>query len=82
MKSRRHIYLALFELIMKTTRTETALDYLLSHRLLEKTTVILYGQSIGGAIAVDLASRNQDRVRISLLKTGCSCPSLLPDLII
>jgi pimeloyl-ACP methyl ester carboxylesterase len=46
-------------------RTETALDYILSHAQLEKTKIILYGQSLGGAVAIDLASNNQERVRRS-----------------
>lgn len=41
---------------------QLALDYIRSHPVLEKTKVVLYGQSIGGAVAVDLASNNPDRV--------------------
>ena len=41
---------------------QLALDYISSHPLLEKTKVILYGQSIGGAVAVDLAATNPDRI--------------------
>lgn len=39
-----------------------ALDYIKSHPLLENTKVILYGQSIGGAVSVDLAAANPDRI--------------------
>ena len=42
---------------------ETALDHITSHPELEKTKVLLYGQSIGGAVALDLASRNKQTVR-------------------
>jgi pimeloyl-ACP methyl ester carboxylesterase len=42
--------------------TQMALDYIKSHPVLENTKVFLYGQSIGGAVAVDLASNNADRV--------------------
>lgn len=41
---------------------QLALDYVTSHPLLEKTKVVLYGQSIGGAVAADLAARNPDRI--------------------
>lgn len=41
---------------------QLALDYISSHPLLEKTKVILYGQSIGGAVAIDLAATNPDRI--------------------
>lgn len=41
---------------------QMALDYIKSHPLLENTKVILYGQSIGGAVAIDLAATNPDRI--------------------
>ncbi|KAK9900016.1 alpha/beta-hydrolase [Cystobasidium minutum MCA 4210] len=41
---------------------QLALDYIKSHPLLENTKVILYGQSIGGAVSVDLAATNPDRI--------------------
>ncbi|KAG9311220.1 Alpha/Beta hydrolase protein [Chiua virens] len=41
---------------------QTALDYVTSHPYLQRTSVILYGQSIGGAVAIDLASRNPSKV--------------------
>lgn len=37
---------------------QLALDYITSHPLLEKTKIIIYGQSIGGAVAIDLTARN------------------------
>lgn len=39
-----------------------ALDYIKSHPILENTKVVLYGQSIGGAVATDLAANNPDRI--------------------
>lgn len=42
--------------------SQTALDFVLSHPALEKTRIFLYGQSIGGAVSIDLASRNTSRV--------------------
>lgn len=41
---------------------QTALDYIRAHPLLKDTPVVAYGQSIGGAVAVDLAARNVKRV--------------------
>lgn len=41
---------------------QTALDYILSNGELEKTPIFLYGQSIGGAVAIHLASQNAQRV--------------------
>lgn len=41
---------------------QMALDYIKSHPLLENTKVILYGQSIGGAVSLDLAAANPDRI--------------------
>jgi fermentation-respiration switch protein FrsA (DUF1100 family) len=43
--------------------SQTALDYILSHPKLEKTPIFLYGQSIGGAVAIDLAARNVQRLK-------------------
>lgn len=40
---------------------QTALDFVLSHKELEKTPIFLYGQSIGGAVAIFLASQNARR---------------------
>ncbi|KDE04404.1 hypothetical protein MVLG_05194 [Microbotryum lychnidis-dioicae p1A1 Lamole] len=42
---------------------QVALDHVLSHPSLEKTPIFLYGQSIGGAVAIFLASQNETRVR-------------------
>lgn len=41
---------------------QTALDHILAHPQLKKTPIVLYGQSIGGAVAIDLAGRNPDRI--------------------
>ena len=41
---------------------QTALDYLLKHEKIDSERIILYGQSIGGAVAIDLAARNLDRI--------------------
>ncbi|KAJ3114823.1 hypothetical protein HK100_001541 [Physocladia obscura] len=36
---------------------QTALDWILNHPELGSTKIIVYGQSIGGAVAIDLAAR-------------------------
>jgi hypothetical protein len=48
---------------------QTALDYILSHPKLEKTKIILYGQSLGGAVAIFLAGQNENRVRLASFLT-------------
>ncbi|KAK4047312.1 bem46 protein, variant [Microbotryomycetes sp. JL201] len=58
---------------------QTALDYILSHPELEKTNIFLYGQSIGGAVAIHLASRNANRIRGLIVEnTFLSLPKLVP----
>ncbi|KAI0338313.1 alpha/beta-hydrolase [Trametopsis cervina] len=58
---------------------QAGLDYLLSHPALSKTPIILYGQSIGGAVSIDLASRNPLAVRALVLEnTFLSLPRLVP----
>lgn len=38
---------------------QTMLDYVREHPILKDTPLIAYGQSIGGAVAIDLVSRNE-----------------------
>ncbi|GLB41228.1 putative serine aminopeptidase, S33 [Lyophyllum shimeji] len=58
---------------------QTGLDYLLSNPFLSKTQIILYGQSIGGAVSIDLTSRNPDKIHALILEnTFTSLPSLVP----
>ncbi|KAK2462787.1 hypothetical protein APHAL10511_005178 [Amanita phalloides] len=58
---------------------QTALDYLTSHPIFSKNKIILYGQSIGGAVAIDLASRNTDKISALVLEnTFTSLPKLVP----
>ncbi|KAI0354055.1 alpha/beta-hydrolase [Trametes cingulata] len=58
---------------------QCALDHVLAHPYLSKTPVILYGQSIGGAVAIDLASRNPHAIRALILEnTFLSLPRLVP----
>ncbi|KAL1758978.1 Alpha/Beta hydrolase protein [Schizophyllum commune] len=58
---------------------QTALDYLTSDPLLSRTPIILYGQSIGGAVSIDLASKNPDKIAAMVLEnTFMSMRSLVP----
>ncbi|KAG2034759.1 alpha/beta-hydrolase [Suillus americanus] len=58
---------------------QTALNYLASHPYLKNTSVILYGQSIGGAVAIDLASRNSSKIAALILEnTFTNLPRLVP----
>jgi len=66
---------------------QTALDYLTSHPTLSPSTesstpgskIILYGQSIGGAVALDLAARNPNAIAGLILEnTFLSIPRLIP----
>ncbi|KAG5638522.1 hypothetical protein H0H81_012160 [Sphagnurus paluster] len=58
---------------------QTGLDYLTSNPIFSKTQIILYGQSIGGAVSIDLASRNPNKISALILEnTFMSLPSLIP----
>ncbi|GAA5994325.1 hypothetical protein JCM5350_006545 [Sporobolomyces pararoseus] len=58
---------------------QTALDYVLSHEKLEKTQIYLYGQSIGGAVSIFVASQNAQRVHGLIIEnTFLSLPKLVP----
>jgi abhydrolase domain-containing protein 13 len=54
----------------------------LNHAKLKKTSVILYGQSLGGAVAIDMAFRNQERISgLVLENTFLSLPKLVPSVL-
>ncbi|KAH9855490.1 alpha/beta-hydrolase [Lenzites betulinus] len=58
---------------------QCALDHVLAHSYLSRTPIILYGQSIGGAVAIDLASRNHHAIRALIVEnTFLSLPKLVP----
>ncbi|KAI9511255.1 alpha/beta-hydrolase [Russula earlei] len=58
---------------------QTVLDYVHAHPQLAKTPIILYGQSIGGAVAIDLVYRNPKAVRALIVEnTFMSLPRLIP----
>ncbi|KAG8968581.1 hypothetical protein FRC05_001506 [Tulasnella sp. 425] len=58
---------------------QTALDFVREHPLLNEAPLLFYGQSIGGAVAIDLASRNPDAVHALIVEnTFTSIPDLIP----
>jgi len=58
---------------------QTTLDFITSDPNLRNTKVILHGQSLGGAVAIDLASRNPEKIHgIILENTFLSIPTLIP----
>ncbi|SNX87722.1 related to Protein bem46 [Melanopsichium pennsylvanicum] len=59
--------------------TQTTLDFIRSHPSLSCTVLVAYGQSIGGAVAIDLAARNPNSVHALILEnTFLSIPELIP----
>ncbi|KAG5719431.1 Protein bem46 [Termitomyces sp. T112] len=57
---------------------QTALDYVLNEPYLARTPIILYGFSLGGAVAVHLASQNPSKITALILSnTFTSLPSLI-----
>ncbi|PJF19942.1 hypothetical protein PSACC_00244 [Paramicrosporidium saccamoebae] len=58
---------------------QAALDKLLSCEKVDKKRIIVYGQSIGGAVAIDLTARNQSKVAALMVEnTFRSLPELIP----
>ncbi|KAL1733980.1 Alpha/Beta hydrolase protein [Schizophyllum commune] len=59
---------------------QTALDFVLNDDRLKHTRVILYGLSLGGAVAIDLASRNSDKISGLIIEnTFLSLPAVVHD---
>ena len=50
-----------------TIDAQTGLDYIRQHPELRNTKIIIYGQSLGGAVGISLAARNQERGDIAAL---------------
>ncbi|VDB96274.1 unnamed protein product [Peniophora sp. CBMAI 1063] len=58
---------------------QTALDHITNHAFLARSPVILYGQSIGGAVSIDLCAKNPRVVRALVLEnTFTSLPRVIP----
>lgn len=63
---------------------QTGLDYIRNRQELRNTRIVIYGQSIGGAVAVGLVARNQKRGDIAgvvLENTFTSLKKLIPRLV-
>ncbi|KAG8959972.1 hypothetical protein FRC03_007236 [Tulasnella sp. 419] len=61
---------------------QTTLDFVRDHPLMRSTKIILYGQSIGGAVSIDLASQNPQVIHALILEnTFLSIPQLIPSVV-
>ncbi|KAJ1679662.1 bem46 protein, variant [Spiromyces aspiralis] len=61
------------------TDASTALEFIRTHPLTANTKLVVYGQSLGGAIAIDLVAREPDEfVGMILENTFLSIPKLIP----
>ncbi|KAI7874448.1 alpha/beta-hydrolase, partial [Lichtheimia hyalospora FSU 10163] len=59
--------------------SQTLLEYVRTHPLLKHTRLIAYGQSIGGAVAIDLVARNEEAFAGLIVEnTFLSVPKLIP----
>jgi len=57
---------------------QAALDYLLADDELSQKPIVLYGQSLGGAVAIDLASRNPSKINALIVEnTFTSLPGVV-----
>ena len=61
---------------------KVALDFVLQHPKTNNTPIYLYGQSIGGAVCIDLASRYPEQIKAMIIEnTFTSIPDLIPSLL-
>jgi len=59
--------------------SQTGLEHILAHPILSNSKLVLYGQSLGGAVAIDLASRNPEKVHALIVEnTFLSIPKMVP----
>ncbi|TRM65565.1 Alpha/Beta hydrolase protein [Schizophyllum amplum] len=59
---------------------QTALDFVRNDPQLSQTRVVLYGLSLGGAVAIDLASRNSEKLAGLIIEnTFLSLPAVVSD---
>ncbi|KAG0330968.1 hypothetical protein BG004_001878 [Podila humilis] len=57
----------------------TALEFIRKHPVLADTKLIAYGQSIGGAVSIDIVARNEDRFAGLIIEnTFLSLPKVIP----
>ncbi|KAF9932758.1 hypothetical protein FBU30_007408 [Linnemannia zychae] len=58
---------------------QAALDYIKSHPVISETKLIAYGQSIGGAVSIDIVARNEDKFSGLIVEnTFLSLPKVIP----
>ncbi|KAL0082185.1 Alpha/Beta hydrolase protein [Phycomyces blakesleeanus] len=58
---------------------QTVLDYVLRHPILRHTKLVAYGQSLGGAVAINLVSKNEEKFQALMIEnTFLSVPLLIP----
>ncbi|CAD7069423.1 unnamed protein product [Tilletia caries] len=58
---------------------QTLMDWIHGHPVLRSTHLVVYGQSLGGAVAVDIASRPSNKIAAVVLEnTFLSIPELIP----
>ncbi|CAG8509344.1 2010_t:CDS:2 [Dentiscutata heterogama] len=61
---------------------QAALDYIKKNEVFKDTKLIIYGQSLGGAVAIDLVSRYEEQVDALIIEnTFLSVPKLVPHLV-
>ncbi|KAJ3321267.1 hypothetical protein HDV06_004492 [Boothiomyces sp. JEL0866] len=61
---------------------QAAFDYVTSHNQLKKSKIIIYGQSIGGAVAIHTAAKNQGKVDALIIEnTFLSIHKLIPSVV-
>ncbi|WFD31680.1 bem46 protein, variant [Malassezia sp. CBS 17886] len=61
---------------------QTMLDWMRAHPVISQTSVVAYGQSVGGAVAIDLAARNPRSIRALIIEnTFLSIPQLIPSVL-
>jgi len=59
--------------------SQTIFDYICHHPVLGRSPKILYGLSLGGSVAIDLASRNPETIHgLAVENTFLSLPKMLP----
>lgn len=57
---------------------QSALNYILKHEDVDPNKIFVFGRSLGGAVAIDLASRNPDSIKALVVEnTFTSVPSMV-----
>ncbi|KAF9436609.1 bem46 protein, variant, partial [Entomortierella beljakovae] len=58
---------------------QTALDYIKDHPVIGKTKLVAYGQSIGGAVSIDIVAKNESKFSGLIVEnTFLSLPKVIP----